>query len=325
MTRRPGSETTGLLREDGAQGHVPFAAQPARDAIRASMAPHSARRMLWLSSAGRTMKPRLLDLFCGAGGAARGYQQAGFYVVGVDIKPQPRYAGDDFIQADAMTFPLDGFDAIHASPPCQAYVQRNKNLQTRHPKLIEPTRERLQAWGGLYVIENVLPEVLESPAILCGTQFGLPLRRHRFFETNAGMILSRGCWHWGTVAAGDFAAVYAFGGKGHRHGPGIRDPRSAIGPEWAEAMGIDWMTRDELTQAIPPAYTEYIGGQLMRVIASPALSEKGVSPHPLAKGSSALTEDWGVDGPRDGGGVSPGQQPPPSLNKEPASAPSASR
>ncbi len=210
-------------------------------------------------------QPRLLDLFCGAGGAAMGYSRAGFDVVGVDIKPQPHYPFE-FHQADALEFLAEHgreFDAIHASPPCQGYIQRNKNLRTKHPKLIEPVRVLLQEAGRPYVIENVEGAPLINPVLLCGTMFGLRIRRHRLCECPSCLILSRPCYHWGTVAAGDFAAVYAFGGKGHRHGPGVRDPKSANGPEWAEAMGIDWMSRDELTQAIPPTYTEYIGKALM--------------------------------------------------------------
>lgn len=210
------------------------------------------------------MKPRLLDLFCGAGGAAMGYHRAGFEVVGVDIKPQKNYPFE-FYQADAMTFPLDGFDVIHASPPCQAYIQRNKNLETKHPKLIDPTRARLLLNGKPYVIENVLPEVLWSPWMLCGTMFGLPLIRHRFFEVNpTPLVLTPSCHHWGSVAAGDFAAVYARGGKGRRHGAGVRDAAPLPAKvTWEEAMGIDWMTPYEMSQSIPPAYTEYIGRHLM--------------------------------------------------------------
>ncbi len=212
------------------------------------------------------MAPRLLDLFCGAGGAGMGYHRAGFEVVGVDIKPQPDYPFE-FHEADAMTYPLDGFDAIHASPPCQAYIQRNKNLVTKHPKLIEPTRLRLLTTGRPYVIENVLREVLVEPVMLCGTFFGLPLIRHRYFESSPPLLMNTPCHHWGTVAAGDFAAVYEFGGKGHRHGAGVRDPRSAQGPDWAESMGIDWMeTKHELKESIPPAYTEYIGRQLIAML-----------------------------------------------------------
>lgn len=208
---------------------------------------------------------KLLDLFCGAGGAAMGYARAGFEVVGVDYRPQKNYPFE-FIQADAMEFPLEGYGVIHASPPCQAYIQRNKRLNTKHPKLVEATRARLKAWGGVYVIENVIPEILEAPFVLCGTLFGLKVLRHRYFETNVGMVLTNPCWHNGTVAGGDYAAVYAFGGKGHRHGPGVRDPRSTDGPAWAEAMGIDWMTGAELTQAIPPAYCEFIGKALLDVL-----------------------------------------------------------
>ena len=197
-----------------------------------------------------------------------GYHRAGFEVVGVDIKPQPHFPFSfSFHQADAMEYPLDGFDVIHASPPCQAYIQRNKNLKTRHPKLIEPIRERLHRWGGTYIIENVLPEVLVAPIVLCGTSFGLRLIRHRWFEIQPMMLLAYGCAHLGTVGKGDYAAVYARGGKGPRRGRGRRDASpTGPSPAWADAMGIEWMTRAELTQAIPPAYTEYIGRQLVSAI-----------------------------------------------------------
>jgi DNA (cytosine-5)-methyltransferase 1 len=211
-------------------------------------------------------KPRLLDLFCGAGGAAMGYRQAGFGdIVGVDINPQPHYPFE-FVQGDALEYVAEHgheFDAIHASPPCQAYVQRNKNLVTRHPKLIERVRSLLE--GIPSVIENVEGAPLYSPIKLCGTMFDLPVRRHRLFEfSQSPPLLVPHCDHRGrTVASGDLAGVYAFGGKGHRHGRGIRDPKSSPGPRWADAMGIDWMTQAELTQAIPPAYTRYIGGELL--------------------------------------------------------------
>jgi DNA (cytosine-5)-methyltransferase 1 len=211
---------------------------------------------------------RLLDLFCGAGGAAVGYHRAGFEVVGVDHKPQPHYPFE-FHLADAMTYPLEGFEVIHASPPCQGYIQRNKNLATKHPKLIAPVRERLR--GRVYVIENVEGAPLLHPFMLCGTMFGLALRRHRLFEADTFPLLVSPCNHWGTVAHGEFAGVYGRGGKGPRHGSGIREPGPVAGaPSWEEAMGIDWMTETEMTQAIPPAYTEYIGRALMA-----ALKRKG--------------------------------------------------
>lgn len=218
--------------------------------------------------------PRLLDLYCGAGGCAMGYHRAGFdEIVGVDIRPMPRYPFT-FVQGDALEYLAahgHEFDAVHASPPCQAYVQRNKNLVTKHPKLIEPTREALRRLGKPYVIENVEGAPLQAPTLLCGTMFGLKVRRHRLFEAPGILLLTPGCHHWGTVAAGDFAAVYAFGGKGHRHGPGKRDPKSAPGPEWSDAMGIDWMTKAELSQAIPPAYTLFVGNGLYEAAASPML------------------------------------------------------
>ncbi len=216
-------------------------------------------------------KRRLLDLFCGAGGAAMGYHRAGFDVVGVDIVPQPNYPFE-FHQADALEYPLDGFDMIHASPPCQAYVQRNKNLKTKWPKLIEPVRGRLE--GRPYIIENVPGAPIRADVILCGTMFDLLVLRHRLFESSVEfMDKPPDHDHWGTVAAGDFAAVYAFGGKGRRHGRDangnkLRDPRSAKGPPWDVAMSIDWMTQAELRESIPPAYTEWIGRQLVTVLSA---------------------------------------------------------
>ena len=214
-------------------------------------------------------RPRLLDLFCGAGGTAVGYDRAGFEVVGIDHRPQPHYPFE-FHQADAMVYPLDGFDAIHASPPCQAYMDTNKNgaKPSRHPRLIGPTRERLIASGSPYVIENVHKAPLLASLMLCGTMFGLQVIRHRYFELSFSAPLSPfTCNHWGTVAGGQFVGVYGRGGKGPRHGPGVREAaplRCDISP--GQAMGIDWMTERELYEAIPPAYTEFIGQQLMALI-----------------------------------------------------------
>jgi SAM-dependent methyltransferase len=137
---------------------------------------------------------RLLDLFCGAGGAAKGYADAGFEVVGVDIEPQPNYPFE-FVRADALTFPLDGFDAVHASAPCQAFtVYRNNSAHVRqdHPNLIPQTRERLIASGLPYVIENVPGAPLIDPIQLCGTSFPpLEVRRHRIFERRSASTPAR--------------------------------------------------------------------------------------------------------------------------------------
>jgi len=193
-----------------------------------------------------------------------GYHRAGFEVVGVDIKPQPHYPFE-FHQADALTFPLGGFDAYHASPPCQAYVDANRNglRPTNHPRLIEPIRDRLVSH--VYVIENVHKAPLYASLMLCGTMFGLRVFRHRYFEFSfAGPFSPFTCHHWGNICDGQFVGAYARGGKGHRHGHGIRDPKP-LPPHVTkgEAMGINWMTDKELDQAIPPAYTEYIGKHLL--------------------------------------------------------------
>jgi DNA (cytosine-5)-methyltransferase 1 len=219
-------------------------------------------------------RPRLLDLFCGAGGAASGYHRAGFDVVGVDIKPQPHYPFE-FIRADALAWlqdacepefaPVD-FDAIHASPPCQGYTQLaavNTKLgrTRRHAKLVDATRALLMGTGLPYVIENVVGAPLIEPVRICGTSFGLPLRRHRLFESNVELE-GRPCEHhrfttpkyWtGWRPRGErrlSTCVQVYGNAAGKH-------------EWPAAMGIDWMTNDELREAVPPAYTEHIGAQLM--------------------------------------------------------------
>lgn len=223
-------------------------------------------------------RPRLLDLFCGAGGAARGYQQAGFYVVGVDIKNQPRYAGDEFIQADAMTFPLEGYDAIHASPPCQGFSDlRSMHNAKRHADLLTPTRERLQVAGAPYAIENVEGAPMSNYVVLCGTMFGLgwrdaELRRHRWFELDCPPLMVPQCQHRRRRVIG----VYGGHGRDRRRTVNTQDYSTAA---QREAMGIDWMMGNELSQAIPPAYTKWIGEQLLGTFGSSVPSSRpGMNP-----------------------------------------------
>ena len=212
-------------------------------------------------------KPRLLDLFAGAGGAARGYQLAGFHVTGVDIKPQPRYVGDEFHQADAMTFPLDGYDAIHASPPCHDHsALATLSGHDGTGWILSATRIRLVQSGLPYVIENVegARAAMRAPALFCGGAFDLgavgrygrwmPLRRHRLFESNV-FLPTPGCGCSSRKKLG----VYG-------HGGGVTGRRGyqAMKQEAANGMGIDWMNRDELAQAIPPLYTAFVGEFLLQ-------------------------------------------------------------
>jgi DNA (cytosine-5)-methyltransferase 1 len=217
---------------------------------------------------------RALDLFCGAGGVSRGLKLAGFDVTGVDIRPQPRYWEGDFHQADAMTFPLDGFDFIWASPPCQKYTRMSQGLlQSQgkakvHPDLVAPIRERLKASETPWVIENVMGAPLENPIKLCGSSFGLLVERHRIFETSF-MAFGVPCAHH--EQSKDKPALHCHtknmasrvvgcygGGRGKGDNVAL----------WREAMGIDWMTRKEMAQAIPPAYAEFIGRQAIRAISA---------------------------------------------------------
>lgn len=195
-----------------------------------------------------------------------GYHRAGFHVVGVDISPQPRYPFE-FHQADALTFPLDGFDAIHASPPCQGYCRMKGLIQSQghskdHPLLIEATRQALISEGKPYVIENVPGSPLINPIQLCGSSFALLVQRHRFFESSIWFLAPPCCHAWQTS---DKPALHRHQGVTSRvvgcygNGRGQGDNLAL----WSKAMGIDWMTRRELAQAIPPAYTQFIGKQLI--------------------------------------------------------------
>jgi len=217
---------------------------------------------------------RLLDLFCGAGGASEGYERAGFTeIVGVDIACQPHYPYT-FIRADALSFPLDGFDAIHASPPCQDYARTRFIVSRRgreYPRLIAPMRERLIASGLPWIMENVEGAPLMNPVTLCGTSLGLRVRRHRLFESSHLLFAAGPCNHQDgdvgvyagkvTVLGSHATAYTASSGRIHYR------PQTLKVIDGQIAMGIaSWMSAHELSQAIPPAYTEWLGRQLLEAI-----------------------------------------------------------
>jgi len=214
-------------------------------------------------------KPRLLDLFCKAGGTTKGYQEAGFYVVGIDIEPQPHYIGDEFIQADALTFPLDGYDVIHASPECKAYTNCNLSPKAKYQMLIGAIRKRLQATGKPYVIENVIgsKKHLQANLMLCGTMFDLPMERHRLFESNLFLYPPLECNHKIAHISVTGHSVWDSWLEGTQRKDGRSRPDSVPVAIGKEAMGIDWMNKSELAQAIPPAYTKHIGLQFMDILA----------------------------------------------------------
>lgn len=216
-----------------------------------------------------TDQPTLLDAYCCAGGATRGYQLAGFHVTGVDNRPQPNYIGDEFIQGDAIEFIREHgheFAAIHASPPCQRYlnltrVNEKLGRNPQHPDLVGPTRAALQAVGVPWVIENVDTAPLIDPVRLCGTAFGLPVRRHRHFESTVPLrgvacrhdrFTERKYWT-GWRPNGEHrlsTVVQVYGNAADKH-------------EWPAAMGIDWATYDEIAEAIPPVFALHVGAQLL--------------------------------------------------------------
>lgn len=187
-------------------------------------------------------------------------------MVGVDLAPQPHYPFP-FVQADALEYldaaDLSGYAAIHASPPCKGYTALKSTSRLTHPLLVGSTRDRLRAWGGPYVIENVPGAPMPGALVLCGSEFGLHaqgrwLRRHRLFESNVDLWGAGGCGCAGRRIGG------VYGGGSTRPSPdGRRSGWSFAAAGAAQVMGIDWMNRDELAQAIPPAYTEHIGRALL--------------------------------------------------------------
>jgi len=221
------------------------------------------------------MRPRLLDLFCCAGGAAMGYHRAGFEVVGVDIRDQPRYPFQ-FIRVDVMGLDdrfMAGFHAIHASPPCQKHsdlAKRNGNADA-WPCHIEEVRKMLGYVGQPYVIENVEGAPLLNPTMLCGTMFGLRVIRHRLFETNFPLVapphgkhplvytMDKRKAHYGKLSEWTSPVQVTGGGNCSKAAA-------------ADAMGMPWATKAELNEAIPPAYTEFIGRQLLAHIQSESLA-----------------------------------------------------
>jgi DNA (cytosine-5)-methyltransferase 1 len=217
---------------------------------------------------------RILDLFSGAGGAAVGYHRAGFDVVGVDIDPQPRYPyefrrGDAVGMLEWITYVQpEHFDVIHASPPCQAHSDLQKQSKREYPDFIARVRDLLKRWGGPYVIENVEGAPLKDPIVLCGTMFPeLRVIRHRLFESNIPLT---------APLHGSHPLVFTHDKRKAHYGKldqstafvQVTGGGNATVANKADAMGIDWMNGRELNEAIPPAYTEYIGEQLMTYLTS---------------------------------------------------------
>lgn len=205
-----------------------------------------------------------LDLFCCAGGAGMGLHQAGFAVTGVDIVDRPNYPFT-FRQGDALDADLTGFDFVWASPPCQAHTTLKHRTGKEYECFIARTREKLQAWGGAYIIENVMGSPLENPLMLCGSSFGLGVRRHRLFESNL-FLYPADCRHdlqpepLDVTGTGSRRKGDRLDGKGGNS----RKPRNL--QEAREAMGMPWATRKEISQAIPPAFSRFLGEQARRIL-----------------------------------------------------------
>lgn len=215
------------------------------------------------------MKPRMLDLFCGAGGAGVGYARAGFDVTGVDIEPHPDYpfeliVGDAMAVLEDRAF-LDTFDAVHASPPCPYYSTATiASARDNHPDLVPPTFTALRAWGGMWVVENVPGAPMPGAIVLCGGAMGLPrIRRHRLFASSVD-LMSPGCACTGQEVVGVYGGKRGWGRNAPRPDGTSRGRRALTHAEASDVMGIDWMTKPgDVSDAIPPNYTEYIGTQLL--------------------------------------------------------------
>lgn len=206
-------------------------------------------------------KPRkkALDLCCKAGGATKGLQQAGYYVVGVDINKQPNYCGNWFIQGDALEVDWTGYDLIWASPPCQLYSTLTpKEYKSSHPNLLPVFLDKLRRQTTPYVVENVsgTQDMMINPVFLCGTMFGLNIWRHRWFEigNSDAFFLLPPCDH--------SQAPVLISGRGMRGAAdGQRNAEASVAVR-AEAIGIDWMTGKELDDAIPPVYSKFLAEQI---------------------------------------------------------------
>lgn len=217
-------------------------------------------------------KPKMLDLFCGAGGAGKGYMDAGFDVTGIDIEPQPDYPGT-FIQGDAIAYLAahgHEYQAIHASPPCQSSsaLTKGTNKGREYLNLIPATRALLALHNVPTVIENVQGSDLRRDLTLCGEMFRLGVIRHRYFECSGFAAMPpdhkphrgkvRG-WRHGVLQEGPYFQVYGAGGQ------------KGTVAEWQVAMGIDWTNnRKSIAEAIPPSYSRFIGGQIMQYLESQA-------------------------------------------------------
>lgn len=218
-------------------------------------------------------KPKLLDLFCGEGGASMGYHLAGFDVTGVDAKAMPRYPFA-FVKANVMGLDpnwLAQFDVIAASPPCKVHTAMKAFSGAHHLDLIPQTRAMLKASGKFYVIENVMGAPLIDPIMLCGSAFGMHVERHRLFESNV-RLTSPGChhaaqhanspgypyadYHSGIKVMKTSPVVSVFG-RGRGFGPGETDL-------WRRVMQMSWASKDGLREAIPPPYTKFIGEQIIK-------------------------------------------------------------
>jgi DNA (cytosine-5)-methyltransferase 1 len=197
----------------------------------------------------------MLDTYCCQGGASWGYYLAGFNVTGVDLHPQPHYPFE-FHQGDAVQFILDHgaeFDLIGGSPPCQRYTRAQRIMRNEHPDLIGPTREAARAVGRPYIFENVSGAPLLDPVVLCGAMFGLRTYRHRLFESNLPL---------GSRLHPRHLAPVAKMGRPVRDGEFMHIVGNFTGVALArEVMGMPWATRDGLREAVPPAYTQFLGEQ----------------------------------------------------------------